>query len=124
MQKTRGPPIWRLVESLPAVRASAVLAAQREDPMRTRNANAVLFLLASAFALAVGFTPAAVGNSTRARTDAISPNSSSGFKSVANADAYVSAAKPSANYGSSNRLKSEASPIIDSYIRFDGGKIG
>jgi chitodextrinase len=83
----------------------------------------VLFSLASAFALAVGFTPAAIGNATRAHLDSISPSTASGSKFTANADAYVSASKPRANYGTSNRLKSESSPTIESFVRFDGGKL-
>jgi hypothetical protein len=91
--------------------------------MRKSKATAVLFSLASAFALAVGFTPAAIGKATRAHTDSISPSSASGSKFTASADAYVSASKPRANYGGSNRLKSESSPTIESFVRFDGGNI-
>jgi chitodextrinase len=91
--------------------------------MRKSKAIAVLFSLASAFALAVGFTPAAIGKATRAHTDSISPSSASGSKFTATADAYVSASKPRANYGSSNRLKSESSPTLESFVRFDGGNI-
>ena len=35
------------------------------------------------------------------------------------ADAYVSSAKPDANYGKSPKLKTDASPIVRSYLRFD-----
>ncbi len=91
--------------------------------MRKSKAIAVLFSLASAFALAVGFTPAAIGKATRAHTDSISPSSAPGSKFTASADAYVSASKPRANYGTSSRLKSESSPTIESFVSFDGGKI-
>ena len=91
--------------------------------MRKSKANAALFSFAGVLALAVAITPAAIGKASSAGTDTISPSGSSGFKFVAKADAYVTSAKPGSNYGTSNRLKSEASPTIKSYLRFDGGNI-
>src|ERR687883_229408 len=35
------------------------------------------------------------------------------------ADAYVSSAKPSSNYGTSPKLKADASPVVTTYLRFD-----
>src|SRR5439155_25694053 len=92
--------------------------------MRRRGAIAALFSLAGVFVLAVGSTPAARGTSSgAARPDAISPDTSTGFKFVANADAYVSSTKPTANYGAATRLKSEGSPLLESYMHFDGGPL-
>src|SRR5919109_725440 len=39
------------------------------------------------------------------------------------ADAYVSAAKPKANYGSTTRLKADATPTMDTFVRFSGGSL-
>src|SRR6266511_5184787 len=92
--------------------------------MRKSRADAALFSLAGAFALAIGFAPAATGKSTGGpRTDAISPGGSAGFKFAAGADAYVTSTKPRTNYGGATRLKSESSPLVESYLRFDGGNV-
>ena len=91
--------------------------------MRSRSAKTALFSLASVFVLAVGSTPAAGGKSSGPRTDVISPGTSTGFKFVANADAYVSSTKPAANYCAATRLKSEELPLLESYMHFDGGPL-
>ena len=62
--------------------------------MRKSKANTALFSFAGALALAVAITPAAIGKASSGSPDTISPSGSSGFKFVAQADAYVTSAKP------------------------------
>ena len=91
--------------------------------MRRRGGSAALFSVAASLVLVVVFTPAATAKSRAARPDSISPAASAGFKFVPSADAYVTSAKPKANYGSATRLKTEGSPVLEAYLRFDGGNL-
>ncbi len=90
--------------------------------MRRRGASATLFSLTVAVVLGVAFSPAATARPPL-RPEAISPTSAAGFKFVPDADAYVSAAKPKANYGGTTRLKADSTPTTDTYLRFAGGNL-
>ncbi len=58
------------------------------------------------------------GSSPADRTTVLAATSTSSTVK-ATADAYVSSAAPSVNYGSSKSLRIDASPIVRSYLRFD-----
>ncbi len=95
--------------------------------MRRPAVRAAILSLAAALFLALGFAAAPPAesrpNAGPKSADTISPASSSGFKFAPVADAYVNSAKPKANYGSATRLKTEASPVLTSYLHFAGGNI-
>jgi len=90
--------------------------------MRRQGARATLFSLAASLGLTLAVSSSAA-QSQAAQSEAISPTASAGFKFSPSADAYVSSAKPKANFGTATRLKAEGSPVLETYLRFDGGKL-
>ncbi len=54
---------------------------------------------------------------TNTPTPSPTPASSTGFSDVA--DAYVDSSNPTTNYGTSTTLRTDASPIVNSYLRFN-----
>ncbi len=65
-------------------------------------------------------SPSAGPTASPGATSSSPPNTSS---IVAMADSYVAADKPTTNYGLSTALRSDGSPILWSYLRFDLGSI-
>ncbi len=112
--------VW--VEPVSAAPASAVLVANREEPMRRRRGKSLLAAFVTSLVIGVGVS-SSTAESRVAQPDTASPSQSSGLKFTPSADAYVSSAKPKANYGSATRLKLEDAPVVEAYLRFPGGNL-
>ena len=65
-------------------------------------------------------SPSSAPTASPGATSSSAPNSSN-FLAIA--DSYVAADKPTTNYGLSTALRSDGSPILRSYLRFDLGSI-
>jgi acid phosphatase type 7 len=83
--------------------------------MRKRTKNALRFSAMAVLALAAVASAAPTAQSGPPRR----PGTTGGSGISPVADAYVSAVKPRANYGGATRLKTEGSPVLRGYLRFD-----
>src|SRR5215211_1739356 len=79
----------------------------------TRALRALLFRSGVALTLVVVLGVFSIGMPPPAKGDLVSQT----FTPVA--DAYVSSATPSTNFGGATRLKMDSSPVLSSYVRFD-----
>src|SRR5215211_1061948 len=79
----------------------------------TRALRALLFRSGAALTLVVFLGVFSIGMPPPAKGDLVSQT----FTPVA--DAYVSSATPSTNFGGATRLKMDSSPVLSSYVRFD-----
>src|SRR5436190_16460733 len=122
MEKPCAPPMIRNGTAGPeAARVSAIRKRQVRDPMRSQHRitfRCPSLVLVASLALLLAAVPSA-----QARRSIVAPSSSSGVTVAAVADAYVSAAKPHTNFGSTTRLKAEQLPVERAYLRFDVGSL-